>query len=157
MIVLSSDSEAPLPPPLLYHGTSEDFSVFAADPGRVANAAAFFTVDYSVAEQFAITAWESAGDADDVPRVLCCALVVTRPLVVDASEGMVGGLHNTAAMRALIKRARDGGFDSVYLRSVPEFPGLPEADQWAVFDPAQIQILHVDIVPGYANLSAMPR
>lgn len=153
---LPADPERPVPPPVVYHGTTADFSVFATAPDQVANAAAFFTVDYTVAEQFAITSWEGGDDADALPRIMCCELDVHHPLIVAAREGMVDGLHNTEAMRALMQRARDAGFDSVCLRSVPEFPGLPEADQWAVFDPAQIQILRVDIAPGLAFL-ATPR
>lgn len=139
---------------IVYHGTMMDFEVFETGHDGTHEGAAFFTEDPAIAMQFAVTAWESAGDDDSKPWLMSCQLRVTNPLVVDASEGMEGTLHNFAAMRALVQRARDAGHDGLHLLSVPEFEGLPRADQWAVFDPDQIVLVKREIVPGFVDAAA---
>jgi hypothetical protein len=125
----------------LFHGSPFEIDRFRTGIRETTEGAAFFTADPDVAAQFATTALECGANDDEFAAEIIYPvfLSIQNPLVIAASEVMSENGHSFDAMKKAVARAKKSGHDGLRILQVPEFDGLPAADQWAAFSPSQIK------------------
>ena len=125
--VVDSDGK-PLP---VYHGTSEDFSVF--DKSKSGSATGhdtsplghYFTPDRAQAERYATSASEGR-PADQ--RVVDAYLSVQKPYQLPLKDAQA--IKSTGEAAALRQKLEGQGYDGIH---------VPETDTWVAFHPEQIK------------------
>lgn len=118
-------------PRIVYHGTGEDFSVFANERAGTSTGhmtapfGHFFAEDRAKAERYAEKASQGV-PADE--RVIAAYLRITKPKEMTADEFLaVDSQDEARAMRAQLERE---GYDGIHLK---------DFDQWIAFHPEQIK------------------
>lgn len=133
-------------PLVVYHGTAEEFAVFAGGRGGF-----YFTNDKKAANEYARNA-----DGEGGPRVVEGYLSIRNPLVLDRAwydqNVMLDGEPEWEVVDYTIHAAEEAGHDGLILRGFPDFDGMVyelgrkvgrrvqrEYDQHVAFRPEQIK------------------
>lgn len=132
----SDELGRPLP---VFHGTLNDFTVFATAEGTQ-EGASFFTPDSDIASHFANPdlVGVDAPEDDLSPNVMKVYLSIQNPMVIPASKVLnQHQQHNFDLMSKAIKNAKSHGYDGLLILDTPE--AGKTANQWVAFSPAQIK------------------